>query len=213
MSLRKLTLFELQETFTKGEVSAAEIVRTYFQRIGAIEPKVRAFITTAKKDTLLAEAEALDRKLGGWRKTQPLMAMPIAVKDNLCTEGVKTTCGSRILEHFIPPYDATVVARMRKQEYILIGKANLDEFAFASFDVIVLNHVFEHVSEPRALLKKLRRLLTPGGVLFLEVPNAGSARARLAFPFLSRHFPVDERSRSPSLRTTGTFAAWSAFKT
>jgi aspartyl-tRNA(Asn)/glutamyl-tRNA(Gln) amidotransferase subunit A len=60
------------------------------------------------------------------------MAMPVAVKDNLCTEGVKTTCGSRILENFIPPYDATVVARMRNQEYLLIGKANLDEFAMGS---------------------------------------------------------------------------------
>jgi aspartyl-tRNA(Asn)/glutamyl-tRNA(Gln) amidotransferase subunit A len=132
MSLRKLTLFELQDQFTRGEVSAAEVVKAYFQRIAVVEPKVRAYITPAKKDTLLATAEALDFKLRGWRKTLPLMAMPIAVKDNLCTEGVKTTCGSRILEPFVPPYDATVVARLRSQEYVLIGKANMDEFAMGS---------------------------------------------------------------------------------
>jgi len=132
MTLRRLTLVELKNKFTKGEVSAAEIVKAYFQRITAAEPKVKAYITTMRKDTLTREADDLDYKLRSWRKTMPLMAMPIAVKDNICTEGVKTTCGSRMLENFVPPYDATVVSRLKEHGYFLIGKTNLDEFAMGS---------------------------------------------------------------------------------
>src|SRR5712692_7334237 len=132
MSLRKLTLFELRDKFTKGEISAVEIVKAYFQRIAVAESKVKAYITPAKKDALMKEADDLDYKLRDWRKTTPLMAMPIAVKDNICTEGVKTTCGSRMLEGFVTPYDATVVSRLKEQGYFLMGKTNLDEFAVGS---------------------------------------------------------------------------------
>ena len=132
MSLRKLTLFELKDKFAKGEVSAGEIVKAYFQRMAVVESKVKAYITPARKDALTKEADDLDYTLRGWRKTLPLTAMPIAVKDNICTEGVKTTCGSRMLEGFVPPYDATVVSRLKAQGYFLIGKTNLDEFAMGS---------------------------------------------------------------------------------
>ncbi|MCP9455329.1 MAG: Asp-tRNA(Asn)/Glu-tRNA(Gln) amidotransferase subunit GatA [Nitrospira sp.] len=131
MALHKLTLYELQRKFTAGEVSAAEIVHAYGLRIAQVEQKVRAFVTQTK-DQAMAQAEALDRRLKQWRKTKPLMGMPLAIKDNICTEGVPTTCSSRMLQNFVPPYDATVVAKLRKQEYLLIGKTNLDEFAMGS---------------------------------------------------------------------------------
>lgn len=131
MALHKLSLCELQKKFTAGEVSATEIVRAYFLRIGQVEAKVKAYVTQAK-ESALAHAEALDRKLKGWRKTQPMTGMPLALKDNICTEGVLTTCSSRMLQNFVPPYDATVVARLRAQDYLLVGKTNLDEFAMGS---------------------------------------------------------------------------------
>ncbi len=131
MSLHKLTLQELQRKFTAGEVSACEIVRAYTLRINQVEPKVKAYITQTK-DAAMAQAEALDEQLRGWRRTLPLMGMPLAIKDNICTEGVLTTCASRILSNFVPPYDATVIAKLRGQGYLLLGKTNLDEFAMGS---------------------------------------------------------------------------------
>jgi aspartyl-tRNA(Asn)/glutamyl-tRNA(Gln) amidotransferase subunit A len=131
MSLYKLTLRELQEKFTKGEVTACEIVQAYTLRLNQLEPKVRAYITLTK-EAALAQAEALDEKLKGWRRTMPLMGMPVAVKDNICTQGVLTTCASRMLSNFVPPYDASVIARLRGQSYLLLGKTNLDEFAMGS---------------------------------------------------------------------------------
>jgi len=131
MSLHKLTLHELQDRFTKGDVSAREIVRAYLLRINQVEPKIKAYVTL-RKEAVLAEADAIDETLKGWRKTVPLMAMPIALKDNICTEGIATTCASRILANFVPPYDASVVARLRERGFLLLGKTNMDEFAMGS---------------------------------------------------------------------------------
>lgn len=132
MSIIKWTLHELQEGLTRGDVSATEIARAYFLRISVVEPKVKAYITLNEQEVILAEARALDEAMKNWRKTTPMMAMPVAVKDNICTKGMLTTGGSRILEGFVPPYNATVVDKLREQQCFLIGKTNLDEFAMGS---------------------------------------------------------------------------------
>ncbi len=131
MSIHKLTLCDLQKKFTAGEVTATDIVRAYHLRIGQVEPKIKAYLTQTK-DAVVAQARTLDDSLKGWRKTLPIMGMPLAIKDNICTEGVLTTCASRMLGTFVPPYDATVIAKLREQGYLLLGKTNLDEFAMGS---------------------------------------------------------------------------------
>ncbi len=132
MSLVKWTLKELQDRLTRGDVSATDIARAYFLRIGVVEPKVNAYITLNEKEAVLSEARALDDTMRSWRKTMPMMAMPVAVKDNICTEGMPTTCGSRVLKGFTPPYNATVVDTLRAHRCFLMGKTNLDEFGMGS---------------------------------------------------------------------------------
>ena len=132
MAIFKLTLKELQDAFAGGKTSAYEIARAYYLRLSVVESKIKAYVTINDKEGILEQAKAIDEELKSWRKTMPLMAMPIAVKDNICTLDLVTTCSSRILGQFKPPYDATVVRKMREQRFFHIGKTNLDEFGMGS---------------------------------------------------------------------------------
>ena len=122
---------ELAALLSAGEVSAVELTRAHLDRIEAVDPTVRAFLHVAA-ERALAEADAVDRDRAAGQALPPLAGVPIAVKDVMATRDMPTTCGSRILAGWVPPYDATVVTRLREQRMVLLGKTNMDEFAMGS---------------------------------------------------------------------------------
>lgn len=130
MNLHALTIHELQDQLAKKEVSAMELAGAVFDRIDAVEEKVGAFITITRERAMTQAAEA-DKQLadgtGG-----ALCGIPVAIKDVICTKGVKTTAGSKILETFVPPYDATVMTKLQQAGAVMVGKASMDEFAMGS---------------------------------------------------------------------------------
>ncbi len=127
MELYELTLHELQEMLARREVSSQEIVKSIFKRINAVEDQVKSFIT-------LTEASALQQagEIDSRGDYHGIAGIPLGLKDIFCTRGVKTTCGSRILEKFVPAYESTASARLNQQQGILVGKLNMDEFAMGS---------------------------------------------------------------------------------
>src|ERR1700733_10045534 len=128
--LTKLTIAEAQAKLRKREISARELTRACLDRIAAVEPKLNAFITVTEAEAL-AQADAADNRLAG-RDAPALCGIPLGIKDIYATRGVKTTCASKILENFVPPFDATVIAKLRAEGAVFVGKANMDEFAMGS---------------------------------------------------------------------------------
>jgi len=113
-----------------GSTSVEEYVAKTLERIVKVEKKVHAFISV--NENALTQAKQIDKKLKVKEKVGSCLGMPVSIKDNICTKGMKTTCASKMLEDFVAPYDATVVSRLKSQDAIIIGKANLDEFAMGS---------------------------------------------------------------------------------
>ncbi len=131
MDLYKKTAHELSSLLQKREVSSEELTRSVLERIHKVEEKVKAFITITGEQAL-DQAREIDEKRARGEDLSPLAGIPMALKDNMCTKGVTTTCASKILYNFIPPYNATVTEKLLEAGTILIGKCNMDEFAMGS---------------------------------------------------------------------------------
>ena len=130
MALYTLGAGQVAAGIKSREFSAEEYIQQLLERIEKVEPKVNAFVTVNKE--AIERARTIDKKIRDGEQAGPLAGVAMSIKDNICTKGIRTTCASRMLESYVPPYDATVVKRLQDAGAIVIGKANLDEFAMGS---------------------------------------------------------------------------------
>ncbi len=131
MGLSELTAAELGREIAAGDVKVREALDEVFARIDAVEEQYHCYITT-DKEKAYEEAARIQAGIDAGELTGPLVGVPVAIKDNLCTAGIKTTCASRILYNFVPFYSATAVERLQAAGAVIIGKTNMDEFAMGS---------------------------------------------------------------------------------
>jgi aspartyl-tRNA(Asn)/glutamyl-tRNA(Gln) amidotransferase subunit A len=130
MTPHRLTIHQAHQLLKDKKLSSAELTRDCLERVKEVEPKVKALVTVTE-ELALKQAEDADKRIAKG-DIQPLTGVPVVIKDVLCTNGVRTTCSSKMLQNFIPPYDATVVEKLNSLGAVTIGKANMDEFAMGS---------------------------------------------------------------------------------
>ena len=131
MPLYELTAHELHEKLKAREITSVELTNAVYERIGEVEARTQAYLTLTK-EIALEQAEAADAGFQRGDDMPPLAGIPLAIKDVICTKGVLTTCGSKILGNFISPYDATLMQKLHQQGIVMLGKTNMDEFAMGS---------------------------------------------------------------------------------
>ena len=130
MNLYDLTIHEANKLLRNKEVSSLELTKAALERIDEVEKKVQAFVTITG-ESALAQAQEADRRIKAG-DISPLIGVPVIIKDNISTRGIPTTCSSKMLENFVPPYDATVVGKLKEEGVVMVGKGNMDEFAMGS---------------------------------------------------------------------------------
>jgi len=153
LSIISMPLTQLCSALADGQLSSREVTQAYLDRIASVEERVGAYITVTAEEAL-RQAETIDRRRLSGEKLPLLAGVPVAVKDNICTAGVKTTCASRMLEAFTPPYSAGAWERLQEAGCVLLGKTNLDEFAMGS---TTENSAFHPTRNPHDLTR------VPGG--------------------------------------------------
>ncbi|RJX25793.1 MAG: Asp-tRNA(Asn)/Glu-tRNA(Gln) amidotransferase subunit GatA [Dethiobacter sp.] len=145
MELYEMTAYEAATALQKKEVTSLDLTESVLKRISEVEDIIKGFITVFDNEKVLLQAQNIDKLLAEGKEMSPLAGIPMALKDNMCTRGVPTTCASKILKEYRPPYDAHVAEKLQEAGTILVGKANMDEFAMGSSTE---NSSFYHTRNP-----------------------------------------------------------------